>query len=113
VVKDIFCQTSGVVEKENDILRELVIKPGELLKDLNDPEAVMNRDGTFGQPGEEISLTYALNWVLHRVRISGRTCFITQTQLSLPYQIKPSAPSTQSSTGMGRLNCGQSSANVL
>lgn len=32
VVKDIFCQTSGAVEvtQKNDILREIVIKPGEL-----------------------------------------------------------------------------------
>jgi DNA-directed RNA polymerase subunit beta' len=41
VVKDIFCQTSGVVEvtQKNDILRELVIKPGELLM-VDDPESV-------------------------------------------------------------------------
>lgn len=32
VVKDIFCQTSGAIEitQKNDILREIVIKPGEL-----------------------------------------------------------------------------------
>jgi DNA-directed RNA polymerase subunit beta' len=55
VVKDIFCETNGVVEvtQKNDILRELVIKPGELLM-LDDPESVLNRDGTFTQPGEEL-----------------------------------------------------------
>jgi DNA-directed RNA polymerase subunit beta' len=54
VVKDIFCQTSGVVEvtQKNDILREVVIKPGELLM-VDDPEAVIGRDGTFVHPGEE------------------------------------------------------------
>ncbi|MBO3461147.1 DNA-directed RNA polymerase subunit beta'' [Aetokthonos hydrillicola Thurmond2011] len=54
VVKDIFCQTSGVVEvtQKNDILREVVIKPGELLM-IDDPEAVIGRDGTLLQPGEE------------------------------------------------------------
>ncbi|MBD2774835.1 DNA-directed RNA polymerase subunit beta'' [Iningainema sp. BLCCT55] len=54
VVKDIFCQNSGVVEvtQKNDILREVVIKPGELLM-VDDPEAVMGKDGTFVQPGEE------------------------------------------------------------
>jgi len=41
------------VTQKNDILRELVLKPGELLM-VDDPEAVINRDGTFGQPGEEI-----------------------------------------------------------
>jgi len=54
VVRDIICQTSGVVEvtQKNDILREVVIKPGELLM-VDDPEAVMARDNTFIQPGEE------------------------------------------------------------
>ncbi|WP_016950768.1 DNA-directed RNA polymerase subunit beta'' [Anabaena sp. PCC 7108] len=55
VVKDIFCQTSGVIEvtQKNDILREVVIKPGELLM-VDDPEAIMGRDNTFIQPGEEL-----------------------------------------------------------
>jgi DNA-directed RNA polymerase subunit beta' len=55
VVKDIFCQNSGVVEvtQKNDILREVVIKPGELLM-VDDPEAVIGRDNTFIQPGEEL-----------------------------------------------------------
>ncbi|MBR8837414.1 MAG: DNA-directed RNA polymerase subunit beta'' [Stigonema ocellatum SAG 48.90 = DSM 106950] len=55
VVKDIFCQNSGVVEvtQKNDILREVVLKPGELLM-VDDPEAVIGRDGTFVQPGEEL-----------------------------------------------------------
>ncbi|MFQ4142962.1 DNA-directed RNA polymerase subunit beta'' [Chlorogloeopsis sp. ULAP02] len=54
VVKDIFCQNSGVIEvtQKNDILREVVIKPGELLM-VDDPEAVMSKDNTFVQPGEE------------------------------------------------------------
>jgi DNA-directed RNA polymerase subunit beta' len=56
VVKDIFCQNSGVVEvtQKNDILRELVIKPGELLM-VDDPEAVMNRDGTLVNQGKKSS----------------------------------------------------------
>ncbi|MBD2495517.1 DNA-directed RNA polymerase subunit beta'' [Nostoc sp. FACHB-280] len=55
VVKDIFCQNSGVVEvtQKNDILREVVVKPGELLM-VDDPEAVIGRDNTFVQPGEEL-----------------------------------------------------------
>ncbi|MBW4645149.1 MAG: DNA-directed RNA polymerase subunit beta'' [Goleter apudmare HA4340-LM2] len=60
VVKDIFCQNSGVVEvtQKNDILREVVIKPGELLM-VDDPEAVLGRDNTFIQPGEEFQGTVA------------------------------------------------------
>lgn len=55
VVKDIFCQSSGVVEvtQKNDILREVVIKPGDLHM-VDAPEAVMDRDRTIVPPGEEI-----------------------------------------------------------
>jgi DNA-directed RNA polymerase subunit beta' len=55
VVKDIFCQSSGVVEvtQKNDILREIVIKPGELHM-ADNPEAVMSKDGTFTSPGQEV-----------------------------------------------------------
>jgi len=54
VVKDIFCQTSGVVEvtQKNDILREIVIKPGELHL-ADNPEAVIAKNGTIINPGEE------------------------------------------------------------
>ncbi|WP_371418198.1 DNA-directed RNA polymerase subunit beta'' [Anabaena sp. UHCC 0253] len=60
VVKDIFCQTSGVVEvtQKNDILREVVVKPGELLM-VDDPEAAMVHDNTFLQAGEELQGTVA------------------------------------------------------
>jgi DNA-directed RNA polymerase subunit beta' len=51
VVKDIFCQSSGVVEvvQKNDILREIIVKPGELhfVYDLNLEEI----DGQILQPG--------------------------------------------------------------
>lgn len=55
VVKDIFCQSSGVVEvtQKNDILREIVIKPGDLHM-VDNPEEVMDRDGTIVPPGEAI-----------------------------------------------------------
>jgi DNA-directed RNA polymerase subunit beta' len=53
VVKDIFCQSSGVAEviQKNDILREIIIKPGELhLLDDIDPSL----DGQLIQPGTEV-----------------------------------------------------------
>ncbi len=55
VVKDIFCQTNGVVEvtQKNDILREIVIKPGELHL-VDDPEMVMAIDGQIANPGQEV-----------------------------------------------------------
>jgi DNA-directed RNA polymerase subunit beta' len=55
VVKDIFCQSNGVVEvtQKNDILREIVIKPGDLHM-VDNPDAVMGKDGTIANPGQEI-----------------------------------------------------------
>ncbi|NJK37191.1 MAG: DNA-directed RNA polymerase subunit beta' [Oscillatoriales cyanobacterium RM2_1_1] len=54
VVKDIFCQTNGVIEvtQKNDILREIVIKPGDLHL-VDDPEMVMAIDGQIVNPGQE------------------------------------------------------------
>lgn len=54
VVKDIFCQTNGVVEvtQKNDILREIVIKPGDLHL-VDDPEMVMAIDGQIVNSGQE------------------------------------------------------------
>ncbi|MBW4492739.1 MAG: DNA-directed RNA polymerase subunit beta' [Oscillatoria princeps RMCB-10] len=55
VVKDIFCQNNGVVEvtQKNEILREMVIKPGDLYM-VDDPDEVMAKDGTLAQPGSEV-----------------------------------------------------------
>ncbi|MGF1567301.1 MAG: DNA-directed RNA polymerase subunit beta' [Nodosilinea sp.] len=55
VVKDIFCQNSGVVEvtQKNDILREILIKPGSIHM-VDSPEDVMDRDGTIVTAGEEV-----------------------------------------------------------
>jgi DNA-directed RNA polymerase subunit beta' len=55
VVKDIFCQSNGVTEvvQKNDILREIVIKPGDLHM-VDNPDAVMELDGTIVAPGQEI-----------------------------------------------------------
>ncbi|GBO55190.1 DNA-directed RNA polymerase delta subunit [Pseudanabaena sp. lw0831] len=55
VVKDIFSQTAGVVEvfQKNDILREIVIKPGDLHL-VDDPQTAMQKNGTLAYPGTEI-----------------------------------------------------------
>jgi DNA-directed RNA polymerase subunit beta' len=54
VVKDIYAQTSGVIEvvQKNDILREIAIKPGELHM-LEEPPLV-EADGQLLQPGTEV-----------------------------------------------------------
>ena len=55
VVKDIFCQISGVVEvtQKNDILREIVIKPGDIHM-VDSPEAADGKDGVLVSAGEEV-----------------------------------------------------------
>ncbi len=55
IVKDIYCQNNGVVEivQKNDILREVIIKPGSI-RMSDDPEEIMNLDGQFAQAGEEV-----------------------------------------------------------
>ncbi len=54
VVKDIFCQSSGIIEvvQKNDILREIIVKPGAFYQDV-DPESVKIETGQLLQPGEE------------------------------------------------------------
>ena len=58
IVKEIFCQSSGVVEvhQKNDILREVTIKPGEL--HISDFEANLEElsmfDGQIATPGQEV-----------------------------------------------------------
>jgi len=55
VVKDIFCSTSGVVEvvQKNDILREIVVKPGEL-HSIDDLDAVSVANGSIVNAGQEV-----------------------------------------------------------
>ncbi len=57
VVKDIFCQNAGVVEvvQKNDILREIIVKPGSLHLDIDNPADLMElKNGTIVQPGQEV-----------------------------------------------------------
>ena len=56
IVKDIFCQTAGIVEviQKNDILREITIKPGEL-RMIDDPDVIATVDGRLFNAGEEIT----------------------------------------------------------
>jgi DNA-directed RNA polymerase subunit beta' len=55
VVKDIFCQSSGVVEvtQKNDILREIVIKPGDLHM-IDSTSSLITKDAVLANPGQEV-----------------------------------------------------------
>ena len=105
VVKDIFCQSSGVVAavQKNDILRELVIKPGELLM-VDDPEAVIGRDGTFGQPGEEIlpgKILSELRYIEYVESPEG-PALLLRPVVEFPVPDSPPVPSTESVNQSGR-----------
>ncbi len=55
VVKDIFCQTNGVVEvtQKNDILREIVIRPGDIHM-VDSPDDAGKKNGDIVNAGEEV-----------------------------------------------------------
>ncbi|BAY34251.1 DNA-directed RNA polymerase subunit beta' [Nostoc carneum NIES-2107] len=98
VVKDIFCQNSGVIEvtQKNDILREVVIKPGELLM-VDDPEAVIGRDNTFIQPGEEFQGTVAteLRYIQYVESPEG-PALLSRPVVEFAVPTNPDVPSTTS-----------------
>jgi DNA-directed RNA polymerase subunit beta' len=98
VVKDIFCQTGGVVEvtQKNDILREVVIKPGELLM-VDDPEAVMEKNDTFLQPGEELQGTTAteLRYIQY-VETPEGPALLSRPVVEFPVPTNPDVPATTS-----------------
>ncbi|HIK18005.1 MAG TPA: DNA-directed RNA polymerase subunit beta' [Leptolyngbyaceae cyanobacterium M33_DOE_097] len=55
VVKDIFCQNSGVVEvtQKNDILREIVVKPGDIHM-IDNPDDITTQEAFLANPGQEV-----------------------------------------------------------
>ena len=56
IVKDVFCQTAGVVDvvQKNDILREIVIKPGEVQLVDEPIDDQIPEEGVLVNPGEQI-----------------------------------------------------------
>ncbi|MGA7936551.1 MAG: DNA-directed RNA polymerase subunit beta'', partial [Kovacikia sp.] len=55
VVKDIFCQSNGVVEvtQKNDILREIVVKPGDLHM-IDSLDNIITKESILVNPGQEV-----------------------------------------------------------
>ncbi len=98
VVKDIFSQNSGVVEvtQKNDILREVVIKPGELLM-VEEPETVMSKDGTFVQAGEEfLGKTFTELRYIEYVETPEGPAVLSRPVVEFPVPTNPDVPSTTS-----------------
>ncbi len=105
VVKDIFCQSSGVVEvtQKNDILREIVIKPGDLHL-VDDPEAVMAKNGTLANPGEEVipGLTLTELRFMECVETPEGYALLLRPITEYPVPDTPSVPSQESINESGR-----------
>lgn len=104
VVKDIFCQNSGVVEvtQKNDILREIVVKPGDLHM-VDSPEEVMDRDGTLVQAGEEIMpglVAQALHYVEYVETPEGPALLLRPVE-EYPVSDEPPVPSQNSVSDSG------------
>ncbi len=100
VVKDIYSQSKGVVEvtQKNDILREVVIKPGELLM-VDDPEAVMSKDGTFVQAGEEfLGTTFTELRYIEYVETPEGPAVLSRPVVEFSIPTNPDVPSTTSGT---------------
>ncbi|MEM7578642.1 MAG: DNA-directed RNA polymerase subunit beta' [Cyanobacteria bacterium P01_A01_bin.80] len=98
VVKDIYSQSKGVVEvtQKNDILREVVIKPGELLM-VEDPETVMGKDGTFIQAGEEfLGTTFTELRYIEYVETPEGPAILSRPVVEFPVPTNPDVPSTTS-----------------
>lgn len=108
VVKDIFCQSNGVVEvtQKNDILREVLVKPGDLHL-VDDPEAVKGKDQSLLNPGEELLPglgTDELRYIECVTTPEGEAVLLRPvTEFPVPDQ--PSVPSQESINEAGRAIC--------
>ncbi len=104
VVKDIFCNSSGIVEvtQKNDILREIVIKPGDLHM-LDNPKDLKVKGGAFANPGEEVLpgvVVEDMRYVDQVMMPEGDAILLRPV---IEYQVpdEPSVPSQDSSDGSG------------
>ncbi|NRB07674.1 MAG: DNA-directed RNA polymerase subunit beta'' [Richelia sp.] len=98
IVKDIFCQNKGVVEvtQKNDILREVVVKPGELLM-VDTPETLMDKDDSFIQPGEKfLGQTFTELRYIQYVESPEGPAILSRPVVEFPVPNQPDVPSTTS-----------------
>ncbi|UFP93973.1 DNA-directed RNA polymerase subunit beta' [Gloeobacter morelensis] len=104
VVKDIYCLTSGVVSiaQRNDILREVVIKPGELHL-LDAPSDLKVAHESFAYPGTEVIpgvVTTDLRYVEQVETPEGLAVLLRPVE-EFPVPDEPDAPSQEASQQAG------------
>lgn len=101
VVKDIFCQSNGVVEvtQKNDILREIVIKPGDLHM-IDNPDDIITREAILVNPGQQVMpglVLDELKYVEYVETPEGPAMLLRPvTEFTVPDE--PSVPSQDSSS---------------
>ncbi|MCD8487607.1 MAG: DNA-directed RNA polymerase subunit beta' [Desertifilum sp.] len=106
VVKDIFCQSSGVVEvtQKNDILREIVIKPGDLHM-IEPGDQNVPKEESIIHPGEEVLSGITFNELRYVESVETpegpAILFRPVTEFHVPDE--PSVPSQESSQDNGGL----------
>ncbi len=105
VVKDIFCQNNGVVEviQKNDILREILIKPGDL-RLIDNPNEVTFTEPTVFHPGQEIipgMVADALCYVEYIETPEG-SALLLRPVVEYAVPDEPSVPSQESTNESGR-----------
>ena len=105
VVKDIFCQSAGIVEvtQKNDILREIVIKPGDVHL-VDDPEALLAKNETLVYPGEEPLPGISVTELRYLECVETPEGYAALLRPVLEYKVpdQPSVPSQESVNEAGR-----------
>jgi DNA-directed RNA polymerase subunit beta' len=101
VVKDIFCQSNGIVEvtQKNDILREVIIKPGDLHM-IDNPDDIRTKEPILVNPGEEVMpglTTSELRYVEYVETPEGPALLLRPVQ-EFPVPDEPSVPSQESTS---------------
>ncbi len=105
VVKDIFCQNAGVVEvtQKNDILREIIVKPGDLHL-IDNPADMDVKDGTLINPGEQVLssiIPQSMVYTEHVETPEGPAILLRPVQeFEIPSE--PSVPSQESKSEAGK-----------
>ncbi len=107
VVKDIFCQSSGVVEvvQKNDILREIIIKPGDLHL-VDDPEVARSQSGNLAQPGQEVMPGLTVSELRYQEFLEDGPdgpALLLRPVMEFTVPDEPSIPSQDSSDASGQL----------
>ncbi|MEL7083467.1 MAG: DNA-directed RNA polymerase subunit beta' [Cyanobacteria bacterium J06597_1] len=105
VVKDIFCQTSGVVEiaQKNDILREITIKPGNVHL-IDNQEDLEVKSGTLIQPGQQAitGVTVETLSYIEQLETTEGPAVLLRPVEEFTIPDEPSVPSQESTNEAGR-----------